>query len=553
MNLLPALAFILDMNHNTGGFYGVNEALLSSALAALVFSIMGAQPLTVVGITGLISLFNYTIYHTIQRYDVTIYPAFMVWVGIWSAITHWITAGLNWCDYMRYVTDYSSNTFALYVGTVYMSTYSDRRRFRPITDNLAVKGVQEVSYSFYDEKITNGFMTAMIAIMYSLTVYFLEKMRGTTLFKPAVREFLSEYAYPLATIWWTGFSHIPGNLRRVHIETLPITRSWYPTIPRPQVWLVEFWSLDVKWVFVALPYGCLVTLLFYYDHNLSSITAQARHFPLKKPAGFHWDFFLLGCTTFIAAIIGIPYPNGLVPQAPVHTDALTTYRDDEVIIEKKDGGHIVHKKTVAVHVSEQRISHFLMALLLVGTMTRPLLVVLGTIPRAIFGGVFFVVGWGSIEGNGIINMLIFLVTERRFIQPDEPLLKIRRSRILHFVSYQIITWAAAIAISQTLGAIGFPVIVTALIPFRVYVIPKIFTHEELAIMDSLTATADVVLASLGGKPTLREEKFAEEMTPGDSDATRLGEDEDGVPTRRRMPDRSATACGSEEKDGKEDV
>ena len=72
-------------------------------------------------------------------------------------------------------------------------------------------------------------------------------------------------------------------------------------------------------------------LLFYYDHvsivivdtrlsmsnvrkNISSLTAQARQFPLKKPAGFHWDFFLLGCTTFIAGILGLPMPNGLVPQ-----------------------------------------------------------------------------------------------------------------------------------------------------------------------------------------------------------------------------------------------
>jgi hypothetical protein len=423
-------------------------------------------------------------------------------------------------------------------------------------NGLVVKGCQEVAYTFYDEKITNGFMTAMIAILYSLTVYLLEKMRSTTLFKPVVRELLSEYAYPIATIWWTGFSHIPGNLRRVGIETLPITRSFYPTIPRPQVWLVEFWSLDVKWVFVALPFGCLVTLLFYYDHNLSSITAQARQFPLKKPAGFHWDFFLLGCTTMIAAFMGVPFPNGLVPQAPVHTDALTTYRDDEVIIEKKDGGHIVHKKTVPVHVAEQRVSHFLMALALVGTMTRPLLVVLGTMPRAIFGGVFFVVGWGSIEGNGIIKMLLFLMTERRFIQPDEPLLKIKRSRILHFVSYQLITYVVAIAISQTLAAIGFPVIVTALIPFRVYIIPKIFTADELAIMDSLTATSDVVLASLGGKPTMREEISALETTPEDSDATRQGDEVvDGRPTRRRGPN----VAGSNndrpdiEKDTKEDV
>ena len=413
--------------------------------------------------------------------------------------------------------------------------------------------MQEVSYGFYDERYTNGFMSAMIAILYALTIYFLEKMRRTSLFNRTTREFLSEYAYPIATVWWTGFSHIPGNLKRTHVECVPITRSWYPTVERPYVWLVDFWHLDAKWVFAALPFGCLVTLLFYYDHNLSSITAQARHFPLKKPAGFHWDFFLLGCTTFIAAIIGLPYPNGLVPQAPVHTDALTTYRDDEVIIDKKYGGHIVHKKTVAVHVAEQRVSHLLMGLLIIGTMTRPLLVVLGTIPRAVFGGVFFVVGWGSIEGNGIIDKLIFCITERRFIQPDEPLLTIPRKRILHFISYQLITWAVAIAISQTLGAIAFPIIVTALIPFRVYVIPKIFTPAELEIMDSLTATADVVLASLGGKPTMREEMFAEQMDQGDSDATRLDDPEEGVPTRRHMPDRDGTASGSEEKEMKEDA
>jgi hypothetical protein len=399
-------------------------------------------------------------------------------------------------------------------------------------------------------------MSAMIAILYSITIYLLERMRTTTLFRAEVREFISDYAYPIATIWWTGFSHIPGNLRGVHIETLPITRSWFPTLERPYVWIVEFWHLPVKWVFVALPIGCLVTLLFYYDHNLSSITAQARNFPLKKPAGFHWDFFLLGCTTMISAFIGVPFPNGLVPQAPVHTDALTTYKDEQEIVDKKDGGRIIHKKTIATHVTEQRISHLLMGLAIIGTMTRPLLVVLGTMPRAIFGGVFFVVGWGSIEGNGIIKKLIFLATERRFIQPDEPLLKIRRSRIFHFVFYQILTWAMAISISQTIAAIGFPVIVTALIPFRVYVIPKIFTPEELAIMDSLTATNDVVLASLGGKPTMREEQFAEEMAPADSDETRIGDgSEEGLPTRRRVPDqpRGAMAGSGEEKDVKEDV
>lgn len=57
-SLMPALAYTIDMNLRTGGTYGVNETLLSSAIAAIVFPILGAQPLTIVGVTGLINLFN---------------------------------------------------------------------------------------------------------------------------------------------------------------------------------------------------------------------------------------------------------------------------------------------------------------------------------------------------------------------------------------------------------------------------------------------------------------------------------------------------------------
>lgn len=120
-SILPAIAYTLDMYRRTGEFYGINEALFSSALAAMVFSVLGAQPLTIVGITGLISLFNYTIYDIIVIYEPAIYANFMCWTAIWAAIFHWIVAVCNLCDYMRYVTDFSSESFGAYVGIIYCS------------------------------------------------------------------------------------------------------------------------------------------------------------------------------------------------------------------------------------------------------------------------------------------------------------------------------------------------------------------------------------------------------------------------------------------------
>jgi hypothetical protein len=74
----------------------------------------------------LIALFNYTIYDIITMYDPSIYPAFTAWVGIWAAIFHWIVAFGNLSDYMAYVTDFSSETFGMYVGIIYCSKYSCR-------------------------------------------------------------------------------------------------------------------------------------------------------------------------------------------------------------------------------------------------------------------------------------------------------------------------------------------------------------------------------------------------------------------------------------------
>ncbi|KAF7714458.1 Bicarbonate transporter family protein [Penicillium ucsense] len=483
VNMLPAIAYTLDMNRRTGQFYGINEALFSSALAAMVFSLLAAQPLTIVGITGLISLFNYTIYDIIIIYNPSIYPQFMCWVGIWGAIFHWIVALCNMCDYMRYVTDFSSEAFGFYVGTIYIS-----------------KGVEELISEFTSRGPTAGYMSAMIAILYFLTIWALERCGSSTIWRPGFRGLLADYAYVIATIFWVGFSHIPGPLKAADVTRVPISKAFYPTQPRS--WVVPFWELSAKWVFAALPFGFLIMLLFYYDHNVSSLTAQARQFPLKKPAGFHWDFFLLGCTTFISGVVGIPFPNGLVPQAPVHTDSLTIYETDVRVIpsEEGEGAEIRRPIVNATAVVEQRVSHFVMGLAIIGTMTGPLLIVLHTMPSAVFAGVFFIVGWGSIGSSGIMNKALHLIQEDRFIQRAEPLMKIRNRKILLWIACQLVGVAACVAISETIAAIGFPVLIIALIPFRVWIIPKWFSQDEISVLDDMTADNEAVLSSLGGAP-----------------------------------------------------
>ena len=312
----------------------------------------------------------------------------------------------------------------------------------------------------------------------------------------------------ISTIFWTGFSHIPNTLANVKIKTLDVTTSFSPTVDRP--WVVRFWDIPIGWIVLALPIGFLMMLLFYYDHNVSSIAAQAKHFPLKKPGGFHWDFFLMGCSCFGAGLLNVPLPNGLVPQAPIHTEAVTVYNIELDHYILRNGIALNYPKVVAREVKEQRISSFVMGLALIGTMTGPLLAVLHTIPRGLFAGVFFVVGWAGIEGSGITKKLIYLMTEHRFVRSDEVLLLISKKKIVLYLLFQGLGIVTTVAISQTIAAIGFPVLIIALIPVRWMYLPMMFSAHELRILDAPTASADVVLASLGGRPEMPEDKMERE-------------------------------------------
>lgn len=62
----------------------------------------------------------------------------------------------------------------------------------------------------------------------------------------------------------------------------------------------------------------VITILFYFDHSVSSQLAQTADFNLRKPSAYNWDLLLVGFTTFACGIIGIPPVNGVLPQVVSH-------------------------------------------------------------------------------------------------------------------------------------------------------------------------------------------------------------------------------------------
>ncbi|KAL2135082.1 hypothetical protein VTI74DRAFT_9898 [Chaetomium olivicolor] len=487
-NILPALAFSLDMFNKTDMHYGVNEVLLASVLGAVVFSVLACQPLVIVGVTGPITVFNYTVYDIMMPTG-TNYLAFMCWIGIWSLIFHWILAITNSCNWLRYVTRFPCDIFGFYVAFIYLQ-----------------KGIQILETLGDEEPF---YLSVVVALLVFAVAYICGELGKSSLFRHPVRVFLKDYGTPLTVVFFTGFVHM-GKMKNISLETLPTGIAFMPTVSE-RSWFIHFWDIPVGDIFIAIPFALLLTILFWFDHNVSSLIAQGTEFPLKKPAGFHWDLFLLGLTTFIAGILGLPFPNGLIPQAPFHTESLcvtevvpspSTDSDSSDHNNKNNNNNTKAYAFRPAYVVEQRLSNLAQGLLTLVAMTGPLLTVLHLIPQGVLAGLFFIMGFQALQTNGITAKLLFLARDEALTPANHPLRRgrqrnVRRGAVWLFVLVELVGFGATFAITQTVAAVGFPVFILLLIPVRAVVLPRVLREEELAVLDEPTASP-FTMESVGG-------------------------------------------------------
>ncbi|CAH01142.1 Bor1p [Kluyveromyces lactis] len=452
-NLLPALAFAQDMFDRTDNSYGVNEVLLSSAIAGLVFGIIGGQPLCIVGVTGPISIFNYTVYEIIMPLNID-YFGFMFWICIWSMITHFLLVIVNSVCLLQYVTTFPCDIFGLFINVVYIQ-----------------KGIQILTRQFVDENsdfnLASGYSSIMVALLMAIFGLAFKFFQLTPLLTYTMRTLISDYSTALSVVFWSGFIHFGGLLDSVSFQKLPITKAFAPTRhgDSRQTWLA-YQDISVGDVFLALPFGIVLTILFYFDHNVSSLMAQRKEYKLRKASTFHYDFALLGITTGIAGVLGIPAPNGLIPQAPLHTQSLLV-RDDD--------GNVIR-------CAEQRFTNTVQGLMILGTMTRPFLICLGLIPQAVLSGLFFIMGIQGLVSNTIVHRIWFVFTDPKKKSKDSTLNTVSTKSLLLFISLSLVGFVAEFAITNTKGAIGFPIVLLLTVILSLF-FPKIFPDKDLAILD----------------------------------------------------------------------
>lgn len=376
---------------------------------------------------------------------------------------HWLLAIFNAHDWtMCYVTTFSADIFSLLNSIIY---------FHKAIQELQ-RNQEAVSFAAFLYSIIGAIGTFLLAVFLSSANHW------KPLFGKYIRMGLTEYAAAISIIFFIGVPHI-GQLADLDSQTLTVQTSFRPTDPARSVFFVQFWKLPIEWIFLSMIPGAIITILFYFDHEISSIICTIEKYGTKKPGGFAWDIVLLGFTTAICGILGIPPANGLLPQAPLHSESLihTVTETHTVTV---DGEEKVETKEVN-RVYEQRWSPFLQAGGILLFVSPPFQHVLGLTPTSVLAGLFLFMGEQSLAVNPILWRTFHLLTP-----PSElpPLPKGVRYWPIHaYTLTQIVMTVIIFIVTLTVAAPAFPVIIIALVPVRLLLMNRIWNRETLRYVD----------------------------------------------------------------------
>ena len=467
----PAITFSAFLLRGTHGQYGAIEVLLSTALSGIMFSLAAGQPIVIVGVTGPVSIFSETVYVLVERwFGGDAFLPFMFWVSLWAGVFHMTVASMGLCDWLKHVTRFSYELFGALIGVIYL-----------------YEAVKEIVGNSTSTDV--GLLTVLIALG---TLYLgtrLTEIRYGVLYNRTFRNILSDYAVPLTVVTMSAIYYAPA-LHDIPLPLLQVSPTFTPTNGR-STWTVDpFLNLPSYGVAVAILPGMILTLLFYFDHNVSSILAQEPRFNLRKPSAFNWDFFLLGISMLVSGILGLPPTNGLIPQAPLHVRSLAI--TTEQVETDPQNPHIRVKREVVVEVIEQRVSNLLQSILTgVCVLVPALLSLLGSVPVAVLNGLFLVMGIESFWGNQFMERLLILcfVTDKKHRVTAAPytwpyIRHVRWKAWISFTLIQLCFLGLIFGITLTPAAICFPVFIVLLVPTRMFLLPKFFSRSDIMALDS---------------------------------------------------------------------
>jgi hypothetical protein len=491
-SILPAIIFGDQLNKSTDGQFGVPETIAATGAMGLLYSLFAGQGLVIIGVTGPVVFYVNTIVSLCNAINAP-FMQMMLWACFWCGLMHVIVAASGATILVKRVTSFSGECFGFFIATayIYLGTKGIVQTFWQVRDDDDDDDDDDDTTNSPAGRRGAAFACLTLALLtYKLAISF-HHARSWKIFKEYGRDVVAQFGMVTAIFACTVLSYAPVfDDGYVRVARLEVSGSFGKNIPTP----LMGGDMKIWQVFFAIIPATMLLVLFFFDHNVSSLLSQQKRFKLVKPPSYHYDFAVLGIIFALCGFFGVPPGNGLIPQAPLHVRALAT-------IENINGKEVYRK------VEEKRWSNFLQSVLCLVTLL--IMPVISMIPHAVLNGTFLYMGVTGLGDNGLFDRAcgMFMDSTRRPALWDEGTKQpdwVQQVRRYTLTQLACVTVIFVISLNCFLGlngppiSITFPFFIAALVPIREKLLPTFLTAEELEILDPFDPTDEPEQGGEGG-------------------------------------------------------
>ncbi|KAJ7955297.1 putative Boron transporter [Quillaja saponaria] len=324
---IPVISFGEQLERETDGVLTAVQTLASTALCGIIHSIIGGQPLLILGVaepTVIMYTFMFNFAKSRPELGSKLFLAWTGWVCMWTAILLFLLAILGACSIINRFTRLAGELFGLLIAMLFM-----QEAIKGLIHEFRVPERENPKLTEYQPswRFANGMFALVFSFGLLLTAIRSRKARSWRYGSGWLRGFIADYGVPLMVLVWTALSYVPaGSIPNGIPRRLFSPNPW--SLGAYENWTVmkDMLNVPVLYIIGAFIPATMIAVLYYFDHSVASQLAQQKDFNLRKPPSFHYDLLLLGFMVILCGLIGIPPSNGVIPQSPMHTKSLATLK-----------------------------------------------------------------------------------------------------------------------------------------------------------------------------------------------------------------------------------
>ncbi|XP_075683295.1 sodium bicarbonate cotransporter 3 isoform X1 [Rhinoderma darwinii] len=516
----PVITFGGLLGEATQNRISAIESLFGASLTGIAYSLFAGQPLTILGSTGPVLVFEKILFKFCRDYGLS-YLSLRTSIGLWTAFLCLLLVATDASSLVCYITRFTEEAFAALICIIFI--YEALEKLYHLGENYAFNMHNDIDlltkYScvcaepaipsnhtlsvWRTENITasevnwtNLTVSECIVhhgtfegaacghhgpyipdvffwcvILFFTTFFlsaFLKQFKTKNYFPTKVRSTISDFAIFLTIVIMVLIDYLVG----VPSPKLQVPEKFEPTL-KDRGWIIDPLGPNPWWTLLAAAIPALLcTILIFMDQQITAVIINRKEHKLMKGCGYHLDLFMVAIMLGICSIMGLPWFVAATVLSISHVNSLK--------VESECSAPGEQPKFLGIR--EQRVTGLLIFVLM--GLSVFMTSVLRFIPMPVLYGVFLYMGVSSLKGIQFFDRIKLFGMPAKH-QPDliylryVPLWKVHVFTVIQLTCL-VLLWV----IKASAAAVVFPMMVLALVFIR-KLLDFCFTKRELSWLDDL--------------------------------------------------------------------